>query len=135
MYLAVSAIAVSPALIREEDKKQLPVYYVSQAFQGAEARYPRIEKIAFALIVALPKLRSYFQANPILVMTDQSIKKSMNKPEAARRMVQWAIELSQFDIEYHSKTAIRAQALANFIAEFTLPNEDSLTNKIERWTI
>ena len=135
MYLAVSAIAVSPALIREEDKKQIPVYYVSQAFQGAEARYPRIEKIAFALIVALPKLRSYFQANPILVMIDQSIKKSMNKPEAARRMVQWAIELSQFDIEYHSKTAIRAQALANFIAEFTLPNEDCLTNKIERWTI
>ena len=68
-------------------------------------------------------------------MTDQSIKKSMNKPEAARRMVQWAIELSQFDIEYHSKTAIRAQALANFIAEFTLPNEDSLTDEIERWTI
>ena len=68
-------------------------------------------------------------------MTDQSIKKSMNKPEAAGRMVQWAIELSQFDIEYHQKTAIRAQALANFIAEFTLPNEDSLTNKIERWTI
>ena len=78
---------MSPALIREEDKKQLPVYYVSQAFQGAEARYPRIEKIAFALIVALPKLRSYFQANPILVMTDQSIKKSLNKPEAAGRMV------------------------------------------------
>ena len=87
-------MAVRAALIREEDKKQLPVYYVSQAFQGAEAKYPRIEKIAFALIVALCKLRPYFQVNPILVMTDQPIKKSMNKPEVARRMVQWAIELS-----------------------------------------
>ena len=56
LYLAVSAIAVSATLIREEDKKQLPVYYVSQAFQGAEAKYPRIEKIAFALIVASRKL-------------------------------------------------------------------------------
>ena len=87
LYLAVLASAVSAAMIREEGTKQLPVYYVSQAFQGAESRYPRIEKIALALIVVLRKLRQYFQANSILVMTDQPIKKSMNKPEAAGRMV------------------------------------------------
>ena len=108
LYLAISAIAGSPALIREEGKTQLLVYYVNQAFQGAKAKYPRIEKIAFALIVASRKLRLYFQANPISVMTDQPIKKSMNKPEAAGRMVQWAIELSQFNIEYHLKTTIKA---------------------------
>ena len=50
LYLAVSATAMSAALI----------YYVSQAFQGTEAKYPRIEKIAFALIVASRKLRPYF---------------------------------------------------------------------------
>ena len=104
----MSVLAVSAVLIREEGKKQLPVYYVSQAFQGAESRYPRIEKIAFALIVASLKLRHYFQVNPILVMTDQPIKKSMSQPEAAGRMVQWAIELSQFDIEYHPRMTIKA---------------------------
>ena len=62
----------------------------------------------FALIVVLCKLRPYFQSNPIFVMTDQPIKKFMNKPEAIRRMVQWAIELSQFNIEYHPRTAIKA---------------------------
>jgi len=94
LYLAVSATAISAALIRKEDKKQLLVYYVSQAFQKAKARYPRIEKIAFALIVASRKMRSYFQANPILVMKDQPIRKSMNKLEVVGRMVQWAIELN-----------------------------------------
>ena len=87
LYLAVSVTAVSAALIREEDKTQLPVYYVSQAFQGVEAKYPRIEKIAFALIVASRKLRPYFQANPILVMTNQPIKKSINKTKAVGRIV------------------------------------------------
>ena len=116
-------------MVREKDRKQLPIYYVSQAFQGAKAKYPRIEKIAFALIVVSRKLRPYFQANPILVMTDQPIKKSMNKPEAARRMVQWAIELSQFDIKYHPRIAIKAQALADFITKFTIPDEDSLPNE------
>ena len=126
---------MSAALIQEEAKKQLPVYYVSQAFQGAESNYPRIEKIAFALIVASRKLRQYFQANPILVMTDQPIKKSMSRPEAAGRMVQWAIELSQFDIEYLPRTAIKAQALADFIAEFTFPDKDNPTNDAKQWTI
>ena len=107
LYLAVSATAVSTALIREEGKTQLLVYYVSQAFQGAEAKYSRIKKIAFALIVASRKPRPYFQANPILVMIDQPIQKSMNKLEATGRMVQLAIELSQFDIEYHPGQPLR----------------------------
>ena len=68
-------------------------------------------------------------------MTDQPIKKSMNKPEAAGRMVQWAIELSQFDIEYHPRIAIKVQALVDFIVEFTFPDEDSLIDEVERWTI
>ena len=76
-------------------------------------------------------MRPYFQANPILVMKDQPIRKSMNKPKAARRMVQWAIELSQFDIEYYPRTAIKAQALVDFIAEFTLLEDDNPTNKTE----
>ena len=59
----------------------------------------------------------------------------MNKLEAAGRMVQWAIELSQFNIEYHPRTAIKAQALADFIAEFTFLDEDDLNNEAERWTI
>ena len=59
----------------------------------------------------------------------------MNKPEATRRMVQWAIELSQFDIRYHPKIAIKAQALTNFIAEFTLFDKDNLTDDKDRWFV
>ena len=51
---------MSVALIQEENKVQFPIYYVSQTFQGVEAKYPRMEKIIFALIVASQKLRPYF---------------------------------------------------------------------------
>ena len=57
----------------------------------------------------------------------------MNKPEAAGQMVQWAIELSQFDVEYRPRTAIKAQALADFIAEFTIPEEANCPEEL--WTI
>ena len=70
LYLAISNTAVSLELIREEGNVQKPVYYTNQAFQEAEASYPRMEKIAFALLVASRKLRPYFQAHSIIVMTE-----------------------------------------------------------------
>ena len=70
LYLVVSQTAVSFALICEESKIQRPVYYTSSAFQGATAKYPRMEKMAFSLIVASRKLRPYFQAHTIVVMTN-----------------------------------------------------------------
>ena len=121
LYLAVTPHAVSSALIREEEKVQKPVYYTSRALRGAEGRYPLIEKLAFTLITASRKLRHYFQAHVINVMTDHPLKKAMNKLEAARRLIQWAVELSEFDIRYQPRHVIKAQALADFIAEFT-PN-------------
>ena len=99
-YLAVPNRAVSSALIRKEGNIHKLVYYTSQAFQRAEASYPRMEKIVFALLVAFRKLCPYFQAHPIVIMTDQPIRKMMNKIETARRLIQWAIELGQFDIKY-----------------------------------
>ena len=84
-----------------------------------------MEKLAFALITASKKLRHYFQAHVINVMTDHPLKKAMNKLEAVGRLIQWAVELSEFDIRYQPRNAIKAQALADFIAEFT-PNYEDL---------
>ena len=33
--------------------------------------------------------------------------------------MKWAVELGQFDIKFQPRTAIKAQALADFVAEFT----------------
>ena len=49
-------------------------------------------------------------------------------------MVQWVVELSQFDIEYSPRIASKAQALANFIAEFTIPDKE-IQDESGRWTI
>ena len=52
LYLAISPVAISVALVGEEDRVQKPVYYTSRALQGAEERYPLMEKLAFALVTA-----------------------------------------------------------------------------------
>ena len=83
LYLVMSNTAISSALIREEENVHKPVCYTGLAFQGAEANYLRMKKIAFALVVASRKLHPYFQAHSIIVMTDQPIRKTMNKIDAA----------------------------------------------------
>uniref|UniRef100_A0A2N9IJZ2 Uncharacterized protein n=1 Tax=Fagus sylvatica TaxID=28930 RepID=A0A2N9IJZ2_FAGSY len=136
LYLAVSPTAVSSTLIREDGGTQLPVYYTSKAFQGAEERYSAMEKLALALIIATRKLRPYFQSHKIIVLTNDPLRKAMNKPDAAGRLIQWAVELSEFDIEYCPRQAIKAQALADFIAEFTVTEEEPPEEKPDRnWEV
>ena len=100
LYLVVSPVAVSTALIREEEKVQKPVYYASRVLRGAEKRYPPMEKLSFALVTAACKLKLYFQAHTIVVLTDKPLRRAMSNPDAAGRLALWAIELSEFNIQY-----------------------------------
>ena len=59
----------------------------------------------------------------------------MNKLEAVGRLIQWAVELSEFDIKYLPRNAIKAQVLVDIIAEFT-PNYDDLkVMEDKKWII
>ena len=134
LYIAVSQAVVSAALVREDGGSQRPVYFISRAFRGAEERYPKMEKLAFALVTTMQKLKPYFQAHTIIVLTDQPLKRAMSNPEAARMMALWAIELSEFDVQYRPRIAVKGQIVANFIAEYT-QSEDKGAEGLGLWSI
>ena len=69
LYLAISLATISAALVRKEEKVQKPIYYASRALCGAEERYPPMEKLAFALVIAACKLKSYFQAHTVNILS------------------------------------------------------------------
>ena len=50
------------------------------------------------------------------------MKQILHKPETSGRLIKWAIELSEFDIRYKPRTAVKGQVLADFIMEFTPSN-------------
>ena len=119
LYLAISKGAVSSALIRKEERVQWPIYYTSKSLLDAETRYSEVEKLALALIVAARKLHPYFQAHTIIVPNRFPLKQILQKPEASGHLTKWSIELEEFDILFKPHMAIKGQALAYFIAEFT----------------
>ena len=134
LYIAISQAAVSAALVREEEGLQRPVYFISKAFRGVEERYPRMEKLAFALVMEARKLKPYFQAHNIIVLTNQPLKRAMSNPEATGRMTLWAIKLSEFDIQYYPRTAVKGQVVADFIAEYT-QLEGNGVDGLGQWSI
>ena len=93
-----------------------------------------MEKLAFALVTTAPKFNPYFQAHIVIILTDKPLRRAMSNPEAARRLALWAIELSKFDIQYHSRTVIKGQIIAEFIAKFT-HDEDKESDESPQWSI
>ena len=93
-----------------------------------------MEKLALALMTAARKLKPYFQAHVIVVLTDQPLRKAMSSPEAAGRMALWAIELSEFDVRYRPRTSMKGQVVADFIAEYTQPGDEGAEGQ-KLWVI
>ncbi|KAM1710970.1 hypothetical protein COP1_001282 [Malus domestica] len=121
IYLSVSASAVSSILIRNDGNVERPVYYASKALQDAETRYSNIEKLALALVMFARKLRPYFQAHSIIMLTNHHLRQILQSPDTSGRMIKWAIALGEFDISYQPKPAEKGQVVADFIADFTYP--------------
>ena len=109
---------MSRALVRsdKDDKKKL-VYIVSKMLTDVITRYTDFKRIVLALIMASKKLRPYFLAHTIVVLTSYPIRAVLHKPYASRRLLKWVVELSGFDIEYRPRSAIKGQVLADFIVE------------------
>lgn len=67
-----------------------------------------MEKKAYTVVCATRKLRPYFLAHCIVVVTADPLRKVLHSPIAAGRLISWAIELSEFDIDYVPQKTIRA---------------------------
>ena len=59
----------------------------------------------------------------IHVLTNYQLRQVLQKPDASGHLLKWVIKLSQFDIKFMPRPTIKGQALADFIDEFTTPED------------
>jgi hypothetical protein len=99
------------------------VYFFSCALREAKTKYPSLEKSVLAIVHMARRLRHYFQAYKVNVLTNQPVKEILDKHENLGRPEEWAIELGDHGISYLPRTTINSQILADFL--FEGPKEES----------
>ncbi|KAG7594095.1 Ribonuclease H-like superfamily [Arabidopsis thaliana x Arabidopsis arenosa] len=129
LYVSVSDSAVSGVLVRLDRNDERPIFYVSKSFSGAESRYPMMEKLALAVITSARKLRPYFQSHTVIILTTQPLRAILHSPSQSGRLVKWAIELSEYDIQFRTRTSLKSQVLADFLIELPLVSMEDKENE------
>ena len=70
------------------------------------------------------KLRFYFQAHTMVLLTDQPIKAVLHYLDTSKHVAKWALQLFEFNIKFHLRPSIKAQVLTDFIFECTILHEE-----------
>ncbi|GJS83780.1 reverse transcriptase domain-containing protein [Tanacetum coccineum] len=146
-YLAVSKEAVSAVLLTDQNRRQCPVQYVDheRTLNEAERNYSPLEKLALSLINMTRRLRRYFEAHPVKVITDQPIKNILSRTEASGKLAKYAVEIGTYKISFMPRNAVKGQVLADFLSDapdgeredeyFRMPEVPPEIDDTEAWTL
>jgi hypothetical protein len=123
-YVAATTQVVSAIIVVERTEEehalpvQRPVYCISKVLSETKARYPQVQKLLYAVVLARRKLRHYFEAHPVTVVSSFPLGEIICNPDAAGRIAKWSVELMGETLAYAPRKAIKSQILAVFIAEW-----------------
>ena len=121
----MSEVSVSATLFKEDkNRKQWLIFFIGKSLA---------EQAALALHVAAKKLRPYFQAHLIVLLTNLPLRNTIHKLDLSGRIARWAVELSEFGVKYKPRLALKGQILADFLAE--LPQLDVVQDNNGRWIL
>jgi hypothetical protein len=141
LYVAATTQVVSAVIVAERTEEghalpvQRPVYYISEVSSETKARYPQIQKLLYAVVLARRKLRHYFEAHPVTVVSSFPLGEIIRNPNAVGRIANWSVELMGEMLAYAPRKAIKSQSLADFVAEWTDTQLPPPQIHTECWTL
>jgi hypothetical protein len=97
------------------------VYYINEVLHDVKTRYLKVHKLLYAVLIASRKLRHYFQAHKILVVTSYPLRAVLYNPNATDNIAKWAAELAEFELDLVTRHVIKSQVLTDFVANWTPP--------------
>jgi hypothetical protein len=121
LYISCTTHVVSTALVVERAEEghaypvQYPVYFISEVLGPSKKKYSQVQKLLYAVLLTAHKLRHYFDDHKVIVVTGFLIGDILHNKEAIGRIAKWACELGAHDIEFRPRTAIKTQALVDFV--------------------
>jgi hypothetical protein len=141
LYAVATTQVVSAVIVVERAEVghtllvQRPVYYISKVLSETKARYPQVQKLLYAVVLARRKLCHHFEAHPVTVVSSFPLGEIIRNPDAAGRIAKWSIELMGETLAYAPRKAIKSQILADFVVEWTDTQLPPPQIQAECWTL
>jgi hypothetical protein len=141
LYVAATTQVVSAIIAVERTEEghalpvQRPVYYISEVLFETKAWYPQIQKMLYAVVLARRKLRHYFEAHPVTVVSSFPLGEIICNPDTVGRITKCFMEHMGETLTYAPRKAIKSQILADFVVEWTDTQLPPLQIQAECWTL
>jgi hypothetical protein len=141
LYITATTQVVSVVIVVERTEEghtlpvQRPIYYISEVLSETKARYPQVQKLLYTVVLARRKLRHYFEAHLVTVVSSFPLGEIIQNPDVAGRIAKWSVELMGETLAYAPRKAIKSQILADFVAEWTDTQLPPLLIQAECWTL
>jgi hypothetical protein len=141
LYITATTHVVCMAIMVERQEEghafgmQGPVYIISEVLSESKVHYPMIQKILYGILITFRKLCHYFDAYNILVVSDFPLAYILHYRDATGCISKWSVELGALTLDFKLWTAIKSQALVDFMVEWRENQVEAPINKPEHWVM
>ncbi|XP_057965430.1 uncharacterized protein LOC131155991 [Malania oleifera] len=129
LYLVVSENSMGCVLGQHDEsgRKEHAIYYLRKKFTAYESRYSNLEKTCCALVWVVSRLRQYtLYYTTWLISKMDPIKYVFEKPAVIGRMARWQMLLTEYDIRYVTRKAIKGSIIAEYLADRAINDYQSM---------
>lgn len=122
LYIIATPTTLGALLAQLDDEgKERTIYYINRTLVGYELKYMLMEKACLAVVFSIQKLYHYILSHTVqLISKIGPLKYMLSRIVLIGCLVKWVMLLSEFDIQYIDRKALKEKAIVDHLADAPL---------------